>query len=367
MNSSLNKRLNSLDIFRGGIILLLLLESVCFFEILQETFEGNRVFSAILDQFFHAPWEGLNFWDIIQPGFMYIAGAAMALSLVKRTENGESHNQWLFHILKRSLILFLLGTGLHWVYNEGPVFELQNVLTQLAFTTLIAAMVIRQNFVVQFSLSIGLIILSSAIYRLYNSGAPFLPGRNAGSALDLILSGHRDSDHWVALNFLPTTAHTIWGAITAQILISGRNIRSKIFIPAIAAIVCIVFGLFLHISGLEPIIKRISTASFVLVSGGIVTLLFLVFYFLVDYREIKETKVLRFFMLPGRNCIFIYLFSQIVIPMFLFDLISIFTFGFGEILHAPEFISISFTILAVLIIVWNILTWFYRKKIIIRI
>lgn len=362
MNKNLEQRMNSLDIFRGGIILLLLLESVYFFESLDESFD-----LTLIDQFFHVRWDGLSFWDLIQPGFMFIAGTAMTLSLVKRSERGESHRIWLLHILKRSVVLFVLGVGLHWIYNEGPVFELQNVLTQLSVTTLITALLIRRKWWIQFSAGLILIVLTSLIYRLYNNSAPFTPGRNAGTALDVILSGHADSDHWVALNFLPTSAHTIWGALTGWILISNRHIKKKGTLLGGMAIFTITTGFILHFSGFEPMIKRISTASFVLVSGGIIMLLLLCFFYLIDYRNARNPKFLEFFIIPGRNCIFLYLFSQIVIPLFLIDFVAIFTEGIGDLFHIPDVITLFITIFAVLIVTWKILKRLYIKGITIRI
>ena len=121
-------RLQSLDIFRGAIMVFLLLESSFLYENLEDlTLHG----SVLLEQFFHAPWRGLRFWDLIQPGFMFIAGTGMALSLDRRLSRGDSRRNWVRHILKRSMILFVCGVALHWVYSGEPVFELQNVLTSL--------------------------------------------------------------------------------------------------------------------------------------------------------------------------------------------------------------------------------------------
>src|SRR5262245_7301039 len=82
-----SKRLLSLDFFRGAIMVLLALESTGLYEHLYDATEG-RAGHGFIEQFFHHPWNGLRFWDLIQPGFMFIAGTAMAFSLKKQAEKG---------------------------------------------------------------------------------------------------------------------------------------------------------------------------------------------------------------------------------------------------------------------------------------
>ena len=88
MNSN---RLHSLDAMRGFIMVLLALESTLLYEHMHEVFKGSTG-EIFINQFFHHPWNGLRFWDLIQPGFMFIAGTAMAFSLQKQKDNGMSWN-----------------------------------------------------------------------------------------------------------------------------------------------------------------------------------------------------------------------------------------------------------------------------------
>src|SRR5215213_10897290 len=99
------RRLLSLDVMRGFIMVLLALESAGLYEHLFEATKGN-VLNGFFLQFFHHPWNGLRFWDLIQPGFMFIAGTAMAFSLNKQWEKGMSWNQSFIKALKRSGWLF---------------------------------------------------------------------------------------------------------------------------------------------------------------------------------------------------------------------------------------------------------------------
>ncbi|MDO5609017.1 MAG: hypothetical protein Q4G08_11245, partial [Capnocytophaga sp.] len=82
------KRLASLDFMRGVIMVLLMLESTELYMRLNRVTPENTVGSSIIGQFFHNPWEGLHFWDIIQPAFMFMAGIAMVYSAKKQRELG---------------------------------------------------------------------------------------------------------------------------------------------------------------------------------------------------------------------------------------------------------------------------------------
>ncbi len=71
--------------------------------------ESGSFITSIATQFTHAKWHGLHFWILFKPGFMFIAGTAMAFSLTKQTAKGKSWNQQFRHGIKRSWWLFFWG------------------------------------------------------------------------------------------------------------------------------------------------------------------------------------------------------------------------------------------------------------------
>ena len=76
----INQRLHSLDFFRGVVMFLLIAEFSHLFETLMNI--GNPVITAISDFLFHhANWEGLHFWDLIQPFFIFIVGFILLFCL----------------------------------------------------------------------------------------------------------------------------------------------------------------------------------------------------------------------------------------------------------------------------------------------
>src|SRR3954451_25498815 len=70
-------RLLSLDFMRGLIMVLLVLESAGLYDYLSQWSEGTSI-NILLQQFFHHPWHGLHFWDLVQPAFMFMAGGGLA-------------------------------------------------------------------------------------------------------------------------------------------------------------------------------------------------------------------------------------------------------------------------------------------------
>src|SRR3954469_21115372 len=138
--ASSNQRLLSLDFLRGFIMVLLIIASTGIYDYVYENTQPG-VIHSIFQQFVHHPWNGLRFWDLIQPSFMFMAGTGMAYSLYKQKQQGMSWNQRFRKVLKRCFWLFFWGVLDYAVRPHGLSFELWDVLTQLSFTTLVAFLI----------------------------------------------------------------------------------------------------------------------------------------------------------------------------------------------------------------------------------
>jgi predicted acyltransferase len=358
------QRLVSLDLFRGLTMFLLVAEAAHVYDALLELFpEGSDLHPFFL-QFTHHEWNGLRFWDLIQPFFMFIVGVAMPFSLNKRLAISEDRSKITLHILKRCLLLFLFGTGLHCIYSGKVVFELWNVLTQLSFTILVTYFLLNKGWKVQLGVSLGLLALTEILYRVYNPEAPFVHGTNFGNYTDQILMGKINNGGWVAINAIPTAAHTIWGAICGNLLLSTRPASEKIKVFAIAGLIGLALGCGLDWTGITPIIKRISTTSFTFASGGWAVLALAFSYWLVDVKN--KRKGIFPFLIVGMNSIFIYLFAE-TLGRWLNKTLGIFTggllgwMGFGE--HGLALVAA----LATLAAMWGLCYFLYRKGIFFRI
>lgn len=362
--NNVQSRLLSLDFFRGFTMVLLVMEFTYLFSYLvAPEFEGTVV-HFIGTQLHHHPWNGLRFWDLIQPFFMFIVGVAMPLSFAKRTAKGEPCRAILKHILQRSFLLLLLGWALYVIDSKEIVFHFQNVLAQLSVTIIIAFLIMRKPALTQILVSIGLLVLTEVLYRTFpvsGFNQPFVPDHNFGAWFDMLISGELSGGHWVSINAIPTAAHTIWGVLAGQLLMSDKSNKQKLLILAIAGVLGLIIGYGLN--PVTPIIKRIATTSFVFASGGWTILGLAASFWLIDMLKIKRGVL--FFAVVGMNPLFIYIFAHVGGARLIDQIVRPFTsaiFGFtGEL--AVNLITSS----VVAFCLWYICYWMYKRKLFIKI
>lgn len=363
--AAISQRLLSLDFMRGFIMLLLALESTGLYEHLFDATKGNFVNSFFLE-FFHHPWNGLRFWDLIQPGFMFMAGVSMAYSLHKQTSAGIPWNEQFKKILKRCCWLFFWGVLDYAVRPGGLSFELWDVLTQLSFTTLIAFLIFRWNAKAQIGVCIGLLLLTEILYRFTNIPGfdqPFTDQHNFGNYVDLLLMNKINSGGWVAINCIPTAVHTIAGALVGKLLMNSSTDKIKQML--LWAVVCLVIGFGLDFAGITPIIKRIATSSFTLASLGWCLTGLAFCYWWIDILNHK--KYLQFFLVIGMNSLFIYLFFEIVGSRWFNGYISAIANGLLSLIHTPEMLSNIIASLCIFALEWALCWLLYKKKIFFKI
>lgn len=364
--ASMSRRLLSLDFLRGFIMVLLALESTGLYYNLLQAFPSGSLHSFFLE-FTHDPWHGLHFWDLVQPSFMLMAGTAMAYSLHRQQEQGVPWKNSFIKILNRCWWLFFWGVMDYAVRPGGLSFELWDVLTQLSFTTLVAFLVFRWPLKYQILLSLGLLVLTEALYRLiripgYNQ--PFTEGHNFGSYMDLVLMNKINPDGWVAINCIPTAAHTIWGAVAGKILLSERKARQKMTWLVLGGLIFLFAGFTLDLGGITPIIKRIATSSFTLASGGWCLLGLAACYGWIDL--LKHRRGLRFFTVVGMNSLLLYLFFEIVGDRWFNGYIASISGGLLSILAVPQIPVALITSVFIFLLEWELCYFLYRKNIFIK-
>jgi len=354
------QRLLSLDFMRGFIMVLLAFESAGLYEYLSTVTEGSLL-HRLVNQFFHHPWNGLRFWDLIQPGFMFMAGTAMAYSLHKQSQLGMTWNQSFIKTLKRCFWLFFWGVLDYAVRPHGLSFELWDVLTQLSFTTLVAFLIFRWTAAAQILFCFGLLFLTELLYRLTNIPGfdqPFTDQHNFGNYMDLVLMNKINNDGWVAINCIPTAVHTIAGALAGKLLLGSKE---KIKPLLVWGLISLFLGYSLDIAGITPIIKRIATSSFTLASLGWCLMGLAFCYWWIDLTDHK--KYLKFFIVVGMNSIFIYLFFEIVGHRWFNGYVGAITNGLMKLVNMPTMPMLIITSFCIFGLEWGICYFLYRKKI----
>lgn len=365
-NIGKGERLLSLDFYRGLVMVLLMVESTRLYShFLHFTAEGSFL-HAIAVQFTHHRWHGLHLWDCIQPAFMFIAGTAMAFSLTKQKAKGRSWGERAKHAFKRSGWLFFWGV-LDYAVHPGSdklTFELWDVLTQLSFTLLLAFLIFRWKAGYQILFSMGLLLLTECLYRFTHVPGfdqPFTDQHNFGNYIDLILMNKINGGGWVAINCIPTAAHTIWGAVAGKWLLAGTESKRRIFRIVVFGVLLLMLGYILNMTNITPVIKRIATSSFTLVTGGWCLLALAFLYYWIDVLGHK--RFLQFFIIVGMNSLFIYLFFEIVVKWWIRDYIYTVATGLFSPIGLPENIVLVAGGLGVFAVEWYACFWLYKKKI----
>lgn len=356
-------RLQSLDLMRGLIMVLLALEAAELYTHLLAITAPNSWTNSLMLQFFHNDWEGLHFWDLVQPAFMLMAGVAMAYSLTAQTRKGIAWSAQFRKILRRCGWLLFWGIAKRiafpdWLHLQR--LDVTDILTQLAFTTLIAFLLFRLSPRRLLIVCAGILVLTETLYRSFHLPGyieGYTAGMNFGSYLDHLMLG-QTSNIYVFINWLPTAVHTLLGVVLGKWLIQHSTVIPRFLITAA---VCLTTGYALSISGITPLIKPIATSSFVLVSAGYVVLLLTALHYIVDCRG--ASRGIFLFQVVGMNSIFIYLFFDIVgrrwFNSYAIQLLSPLHFNMG----LPEPLFLIVTSLGIFAVEWGICYFLYRKNI----
>lgn len=359
-------RLLSLDFLRGAIMVLLALEAAGFYEHLTAMSSGPLA-RGVLRQFGHHPWHGLRAWDLVQPGFMFMAGTAMAFSITRQNNDGIPWGRQLQKTLKRCWWLFFWGVLDYAVRGNHLSFELWDVLTQLSFTTLVTFLIFRWSVRAQVSFSLGLLLLTEGLYRFTHIPGfdqPFTDQHNFGNYMDLVLMNKINAGGWVAINCIPTAAHTIWGALAGKLLLQSLPAKQKLRGLFLGSAACFVLGYGLDLLQVTPIIKRIATSSFVLASGAWCLWALLACYAWIDIGN--HRRHLGFFTIIGMNAIFIYLFFEIVGHRWFNGYVSTIVSGLLLPTGLPEPVALLAASLVIFALEWGMCYWLYKKKIFFR-
>ena len=312
LSTATSERISSVDFFRGITMFFLIGESTALYDHLS-SIQTAGFFHFLANQMHHHEWNGLHFWDLIQPFFMFIVGVAIPFATANRLRKGDSRQLINKHAFKRSFLLLFLGWALYCIEPGQIGFRFQNVLAQLSVTYLVAFLIQDKSISFQLIFTIAILIFIDIAYRIFpieGFNQPWVPFHNLGSWVNNKIEAVDKASIWASLNAIPTIAHTVWGVLCGKLIMSDRPVRKKIQLMLIAGISGLIIGYSLDFLSITPIIKKIATSSFVFASGGWAILALCLCYWLIDVKKYFAAGS-KFFIVVGMNCIFIYLFFSL--------------------------------------------------------
>ena len=413
-------RLVSLDAYRGFIMLVMASGGFALAQVAKEHFPDQPLWTFLAAQFDHVPWRGCAFWDLIQPAFMFMVGVSIPYSHASRVAKGQSSVRIATHVIYRSVVLILLGIFLSSNWSKQTEFTFVNVLTQIGLGYAFVYLLRGTSF--GFQLVVLLTILAGYWYLFFQQ-----PVQDAGYAILTSAPGDRqlwfsssglfdywnkdffahwnknanfaaEFDQWFlnlfpaikpfqynkggyqTLNFIPSMGTMILGLMAGELLRGPRPPKGKLLFLLGAGAVCLSMGLILNYT-VCPSVKRIWTPSWVLLSGGWVLWMLAGFYFIIDvvgYRRWALPLVV-----VGMNSIAMYCMAQLLKPWIAQTMKTHLDWGYQRLLARTPADSIWRTdfgphlfggtygpivqSVAVLLILWLVCLWMYRRGIFLRI
>jgi predicted acyltransferase len=297
-------RIASLDAFRGFAIASMVL--------VNNPGDWKHLYAPLA----HAPWHGWTFTDTVFPFFLFAAGLSMAVSIDRRLRAGEDRGVISRSIVKRSIVIFLVGLAL----NLFPSFDFETVripgvLQRIALCILVAAPLaiwLRTRAVVTW------IVVLAAMYVV-----PMLtigelePGRDFGAMVDRQVFGShhlwsqsRTWDPEGLVSSLPAVGSLLFGVVAGRWLLTvpaTLTTSGRLFAGGLVALAT---GLALD-AILMPINKNLWTPSYAVFMTGWSLIAYAAFHAVMDARTFGRRALLPL-TIYGMNALFIFAFSGFV-------------------------------------------------------
>jgi len=272
------------------------------------------------NQLTHPDWNGFHAYDLIFPLFLFMAGVATPYSVGRELEKGKSRKELLWRVIKRGLILVLLGI----IANNGlkimPISEVRfgSVLGRIGLAYMFANIIYlysktRAQIIWFWALIIGYWLLLK-----FTSAPGFAPGDltmegNFASYVDRVLMpgklylGIHDPEG--LMSTIPAISTGLLGILTGSFLKNNSMTQTKKV--GAMAITGVIFLLLAQLWNLDfPINKNLWSSSFVMQTTGLSLLLLSLFYYIIDVRGYKNWAF--FFKVIGMNSILIYMSGRFI-------------------------------------------------------
>jgi len=316
-------RLLSIDVMRGMTI---------FFMIIVNT---PGTWTYVYAPLRHATWHGCTPTDLVFPFFLFIVGVSMAISLSKFVNQAQiassESNKLIFKILKRSLLIFLVGLFLNWFpfYHKNiDDLRILGVLQRIALAYCgagILVVLIKDKIKLAISTSI-LLFGYWALLASTGGDDPYSLEGNLATWFDPLILGDSHVYGGFGIPFdpeglvstIPGIAHVLIGYFIGLLLLRIHNGKDDQLNHSSACQNILTTGIILAVFGLIwnqgfPINKPLWTSSYVLLTCGLGTILLAVLMWVIDIKKwIKWTYIFRVF---GLNPLVSYALSGLLVKL----------------------------------------------------
>jgi len=309
-------RLMSVDVLRGFDMLMIIFADRFFYYL----HEGAQTkFTGVLaTQFEHPEWFGFHFYDIIMPLFLFVVGVVIPFSMKRRISEVDHKMKLYPHLIRRFVILFILGwivqgNLLHLDIEKFQVFSntLQAIAIGYLFSCIAYIHLTKKARYVLFALCLVVYTVLLEVVNIPGIGSSELvPDKNIALYIDHYVFGRFDDGYqytWL-LTGLGFIATTFSGLFAGELLRSALPREKTAVYLSVIGVLGVIMGLLL--SSWHPVVKKIWSSSFVLLTSGICFLLLALFYWIVDVKGYK--KWAHPLMIIGLNAITAYVASHIV-------------------------------------------------------
>lgn len=385
-------RLVSLDACRGAIMLMMASAALGVGAVATSYRDINWL-QAGAWQTEHAPWVGFRVWDIIQPAFMFMVGVSLPFSLASRRARGQQFGWLLLHALWRSVVLVLLAVLITSAGRQRTEWSFANVLAQIGLGYPVLFLLAYTRPRTQWLAAFGILLAYWAAFALHPLPPADFDWKSVGVPADWPhlsgLAAHWDknynfaatADLWLlnqfphdkpfvfnsggyqTLNFVPSIATMTFGLLAGGLLRTGRSLPRKLGWLILLGVGGVVLGWAIDAAGLCPMVKRIWTPSWTICSAGAAALVLAGFVVIIEWAGLKKWAFP--FVVVGLNPITLYVLWQLMGGF----IRESFKIHLGREIFAIAGKPYVQTLerATVLVILWLVVLWMYRRKIFIRV
>lgn len=318
MNKQLinNERIMSIDVVRGFDMLLIIFADQFFITLHKGS--GSTFTGVLAKQFDHPEWFGSAFYDIIMPLFLFVVGAVIPFSMDNIIEDNTKKTAIYRKLIRRFIILFILG----WIVqgnllalsaSEFHVFSntLQAIAVGYFFSSLAYIHLTKRTRYYLFAGCLIVYTLLLIIPVVPGIGrSQLLPDYNFAIYIDRLVMGRfvDGTQYTWLLSGFGFVATTLSGLFAGELIKSNLPRKKVVLQLLLYGLAGILLGLVIGIW--HPVVKKLWTSSFVLLSSGVCFLLLSFFYWIIDergkYKWAFPLKVI------GMNAITAYVLSHVI-------------------------------------------------------